>query len=989
MQKRPILTGLFTHLIALACLAICFRPTALALDPKHQLTQYVQRIWQAPQGLSQTSILEVIQTSDGYIWLGTQNGVVRFDGVRFTPLPQMEAAGLGDAWVRQMVEDDSGNVWMVTGIDYRLIRVDKNEARVFPGGYSCVTKLLDGTAIACTEDGIAKLGSGEPQLIHAAAHFGGRHIAACQSRDGTIWLGGGQLLTTYDGSQFLPRAIKSVPADMVIRTVECAADTVWVGTGEGLVRIRGKEEKLYTTRDGLAANVVLTLAKGANEILWVGTRDGYSRFAQGKFESFGYRDGLSQNAVYALYEDREGSLWVGTGYGLNQFADGSATRFTEREGLPRENMGPVFQDRAGRLWAGALDGGLAYLDGNRFRPIKGTDSAKVIALTDTPDGALWAGTTNGLLRFQNGEVKAIYTLAQGLPSSHIRSLFSDRAGTLWVGTEKGPSILQTDHFVQMPSFIGMDLPVVGITQAGNGDMLVALERGGLWDVRGSKPRKIDGGGQTPFMDINAIFTDPQGVTWIGTNGSGLGILRNGVLTRIFYSDGLPDREVYGFLTDAKDRIWMAGSKGFFWSKRTDLLNFVRGKGAKIRTASYLPQEGLRAIQATSGVQPVASNAGDGRLWFTTTRGLLAFELNAGVQHPPPPVAIEDVLVNGAEAVADGPLALGPGQVNLALSYTALTFLRPQATQFRYMLEGFDRDWVQAGTRREAFYTNLPPGNFRFRVAACSDDFPCSEASSPLSLQIAPSFYGRAWFVPLLVLGLFGISWFVYRMRMRQVRSQFGLVLAERSRIARELHDTLIQGFSGITMQLQALTARLNGPEQRATLEEIIREAGTCLQETRRSVAGLRAGVGASAGLGEAIASVARQVTDHPEVRLKLDLDDAHSELPAEVKYNLVCIAQEAITNCLKHAEARNIAVRLSQQNGKLRLSIEDDGKGLILQPRAEGHYGMVGMRERASQIGAHFSVDSTPGKGTAVTVLLPVTKEARNVSTQPSLKAAS
>jgi signal transduction histidine kinase len=298
-----------------------------------------------------------------------------------------------------------------------------------------------------------------------------------------------------------------------------------------------------------------------------------------------------------------------------------------------------------------------------------------------------------------------------------------------------------------------------------------------------------------------------------------------------------------------------------------------------------------------------------------------------------------------------------------------------------MLEGHDKVWTEAGARREAFYTNLPPGKFRFRVAACNGASPCKETTGALDFEILPHLYQRPWFIALCTALLVFLVWASHRLRVRQLRAQFVLVLAERSRIARELHDTLIQGFSGITMQMQAFANRLQLPADRQALSEIIRDAGICLQETRRSVAGLRAGTGPKAGLADAIADAARQLTQERDIKLKLRLDDGHQHLPADVKYNLLCIAQEAITNSIKHAGASTIEVTLTCSPQALHLFVFDDGRGISQSvPTANrngdgGHYGLVGMRERAAQIGAEFDISGAPGQGTTVSVHVPAGKE--------------
>jgi signal transduction histidine kinase len=301
-------------------------------------------------------------------------------------------------------------------------------------------------------------------------------------------------------------------------------------------------------------------------------------------------------------------------------------------------------------------------------------------------------------------------------------------------------------------------------------------------------------------------------------------------------------------------------------------------------------------------------------------------------------------------------------------------------KFRYLLEGFDHEWIEAGTRREAFYTNLPPGNFRFRVTACNADGNCNETGRAIAFTLMPHYYQRVWFLPLCACSLALLGWMVYRYRIRGLREQFALVLAERSRIARELHDTLIQGFSGIALQMQALAVDLPTPELRSKIDGIIHDTGDCLRETRRSVAGLRSvpSGSPSSGLSAALEQAARQITETKDVRLKLRLGSGPRNLSAEVEYNLLRIALEAVSNSVKHSGARTVEVALNCSAEQVRLSIKDDGSGIVREgngaPRL-GHYGLIGMKERAAQIGADLQLASEPGRGTTVSVLLPTGRE--------------
>jgi signal transduction histidine kinase len=466
---------------------------------------------------------------------------------------------------------------------------------------------------------------------------------------------------------------------------------------------------------------------------------------------------------------------------------------------------------------------------------------------------------------------------------------------------------------------------------------------------------------------------------MGLNGGGLRLLDGSAITGFLTRDGLFDGEIYGIVRDDQDRLWMACSRGVFSVPRSELRQFAAGTIKKVSSAPYSPMDAQRVIEGQSGVEPVLSRTRDGRLWFATIRGLLVLDPSHWQREATPPLlVIENPIVNGHSERPDRIGQLPPGQKNMEFNYTGLAYYLPTRLRFRYMLEGYDRDWIDAENRREAFYTNLPPGNFRFRLTACNVDNICNEQGATVAFSLAPHFYQRDWFWPLVAIAIAALGWLVYQLRIRRLRERYDLILAERSRIARELHDTLIQGFSGITMAMQALAGRLRSSQERETLEDIIRDAATCLRETRQSVAGLRAGHDAESGLTAAIATAAREITDTKDVRLKLKLDKVSRKLPADVEYNLLRIASEAISNSVKHSGARNIEVALESAPEALRLSVHDDGSGLgkdgaALRP---GHYGIIGMKERATQIGAELQLLSEPGRGTTVSVYLPTGRAA-------------
>ena len=947
---------------------------AFGLDPSRTLTQYVHRIWQVQQGLPESSIYSMLQSRDGYLWLGTQTGLVRFDGVRFTPLESVYASAPSNVWIRGIAEDSEGGLWFGTnesGVfrvhDGSIVQYSQKDGLPSDTVQSVIA-VPNGDVWISTVNGVARFSGGRLTAYKTEAGLTTNTLrAAAIDRDGKIWVGGeSSSLNVWNGSRFDSVPLALIPPDAGVRSILTSRDgTLWIGTTAGLIVKKDGHERLITIKDGLGDNWVMALIESADGSVFIGTRSGFSRWRNGELDRFRPQDGLSQSTVFSLYQDREGSLWVGTKHGLNQFLDGRAVPYTVNEGLPTNDTGPVIQDRIGNVWVGTLGAGLTRFDGRRFSVMTtrhGLVSNTIAALTVDRAGDLWVGTDHGLNRLHNGVVDRSYLTAQGLPSNDVHSLFEDRNGVLWAGTSAGAARLTGGRFERATS-----KAVVSMGEDGDGKVYLATATGvSVWED-GNSTELLQNG--VPLRGVDAFFRDRDGALWMGLLGPGLRRLKDGKLSSYFIRDGLFDGEIYGIIADDQDRLWMACSKGIFSVPRADLVRFAAGDLKKITSTPYSPTDALRVIECKAGVQPAASVTQDDRLWFSTIRGLIMFDpqhLQRNV--PAPPIVIEDVTVNGETESPAAISRLAPGRKNLEFRYTGLSFLAPTRITFRYMLEGFDKNWIDAGARREAFYTNLPPGTFRFRVAACNIDGVCNEAGSSEAFTLASHYYQRIWFFPLLAVLTGAAIWLAYQLRMQRLREHFQLILTERNRIARELHDTLIQGLSGITMEMQALAARLKAPQERATLEEIIEDAGTCLRETRRSVAGLRSG---GSGLATAIEQAARHITEAKDIRLKLKLESKPTGLAPDVEYNLVRIAQEAVTNSVKHSGARNVEVILGFTPKALHLSVKDDGSGFADKNGKSGHYGLIGMKERASHIGADLDLASALGKGTTISVVLP------------------
>jgi signal transduction histidine kinase len=462
---------------------------------------------------------------------------------------------------------------------------------------------------------------------------------------------------------------------------------------------------------------------------------------------------------------------------------------------------------------------------------------------------------------------------------------------------------------------------------------------------------------------------------MGTLGSGLLRWQNESIARVHVKDGLYDNRIYQILNDDRGNFWMASSKGIFRVARSELDALADGK---IRSVTSMPfSTGQLRFECRSGVQPAACRTHDGRLWFSTTSGLVVVDPRHLTDNlVPPPTQITAVLVNGGRIGLPRPLNLKPSQSNLEIRYAGLSFVSPEKVTFKYKLDGFDKGWTEAGSRREAFFTNLPPKHFKFLVYATAASGATSTSPAVLEFSVEPKLYQRIWFFPLIAVLLALSAVAVFRVRVNHLRQRFDLVLAERSRIARELHDTLLQGLSGITMQLQALWMRMPASKEKQFLAEIIEDAGACSQEARQSLWGLRARGPRTQEFSDKLAQLCREVLQESRISLKLDLQPIGLHALPDTEYQLLRIAREVVSNTLEHAHATLLHVHLSINKSQLNLSFEDNGVGFVAENGVQllDHFGLVGIRERAEEIGAELMLSSSPGAGTKITIQLPLNK---------------
>jgi ligand-binding sensor domain-containing protein/signal transduction histidine kinase len=960
---------------------------ALALDPHRQLGQFGAREWQTENGLPQNSVHSIIQTRDGYIWVATEEGLARFDGLSFAVFDKQNTPQLKSNDVRSILEGRDGALWLSTAAG--LVRLFKGEATAFTTAEGLPSDDVEvayedraGDLWVGTAAGLSRYHGGAFQNFTTRDGLAGNSVQALfEDGDGALWVGTTGGLSRFKEGQFVSFGDAEGLAGGVEAIEQGADGCLWLGTSEGLSCYKDGRFKNYNARDGLPNERVISLRADRAGGLWVGTAGGLSRFDGNRFETFNHSDALADTIVLSVFEDAEGSLWVGTeSGGLLQLRDKKFTTYTTREGLASDIVKSVYEDRRGNVWVGTYGGGLSLLrDGKvtNYTTKDGLASNIVLALYDDAEGSLWVGTPDGLSRMREGKITT-YTSADGLPNDFVRSIYADAEGSLWVGTRGGLARLRDGVFKTYTTEDGLPNDFVGtIYEDASGNIWVGT-LGGL--------SKFAGGAFTNYTTkdglsdnvVISIYGDREGRLWIGTNGAGLNLLEDGKFKTFTTRDGLPNDSIYRILEDARGNLWMSCNKGIFRLSKSELEDFAAGRTHTLSPVIYGTADGMTTRECSGGGHPSAWEGADGRMWFSTIKGVAMIDPSSLASNTePPPTVVEQVRVDGEPINAAPGLELAPGKTRIDFYYAGLSFVAPEKVRYKYRLEGFDKDWVDGGDRRVAYYTNLGPGDYRFEVIASNNDGVWSSAPATFAFTLRPHFYRTVWFYALCAVALGLVAWQLYALRLRQVRARFGAVLQERNRIAREIHDNLAQEILGISVQLEIVARLMSSSTEAARLHldrarALVRSS---VAEARRYVWDLRSQSLEERDLPTALAEMTRRLTAESGVQTQFNVGGTFRPLPQQVENNLLRIGQEAVNNAVRHARARNITVSLNFDAQSVRLSVGDDGVGFDRENRGNGsgdHFGLTIMRERAEEMGGTVVVRSAPGEGSEVTVSVPI-----------------
>ena len=999
---------------------LAWGPCAFALNLALDVSQYAHTAWKIRDGFSKGVITSIAQTPDGYLWLGTEFGLLRFDGVRNVPWQAPPNQQLPSSNIRNLLVARDGTLWIATSKGlaswkdgtlltehltggYVVPLQEDREGTVwagvfgFPGGTLCA--IQKGVSVRCYGDD---------------GRFGNGVLGLYEDSKGYLWASVPNGLWRWKPG--LPE-FHPLPGELdgIQGFGEGNDGALLIGTHTGIRRLVNGKSEAYALRSGVPEFRARRVLRDRDGGLWIGTSAGLVHIHQERAESFASGDGLSGDGISSLLEDREGNVWVASNGGLDRFREFAITTLSRNQGVSNAAGGSVLTDQDGSVWVGTFDGlkrwsrgrTITYRQNAQVRSAQPT--AREIAGRRPPEhgvgsllrdgrGRIWVTTVSGFGYVANDRIVSI----RGVPGGAVHSIVQDRGGNLWVAHQSlGLFRLSPEGDVQQTP----------LTTLGRRDFVSALaadpRKGGLWlgYLRSGIAYFADGQIHASYAvtdglgegRVNDLKTDRDGTLWAATEG-GLSRLNHGRFATLTSRNGLPCDAIRWVMEDDGHSLWLGAACALVRIARSEVDAWAaavdKDKDAKptIQATLFDSSDGVISIGSAGGYTPQVSKSPDGQLWFATIDGVSVVDpRHLPFNSLPPPVHIEQITADRktyeATSATSGQVRLPALTRDLQIDYTALSLVAPEKMRFRYKLEGHDRDWQDVGTRRQAFYNNLPPRNYHFRVTASNNSGVWNEAGASLDFAIAPAYYQTTWFQALIAVAGLGLLWAAYQVRVRRLAHEFDLRMEERvnerTRVARELHDTLLQSFHGALFRFQATANMLpeRPAEAKHTLESAIDRTAQAITEGRDAIQDLRASSVVTNELAVAISTLgdelaASGVNGNGTV-VHVAVQGTPRDLHPILRDDIYRIAGEALRNGFRHAHARRIEVEITYDDRQFRLQVRDDGRGIDRAVPADdrrGHFGLSGMRERAELVGGRLDVWSEVGAGTEVDLRIPAAK---------------
>lgn len=970
------------------------------------VTHFSARRWHAKDGLPHNAVIALAQSRDGYLWVGTADGLAKFDGFKFTSVDFESVAGRGNRSVTALCSGLDGSLWAGTS-ESGLLRLKEGRWTHFRqtnglAGDSIKTLLggRDGCIWIGTTNGLSRFQDEQFQSIPRESGLANNVRFLSEDRNGSIWIAVNREVTCFENGSFVSYALSPGAGNGLIRAIAKDAEgKIWWGSFHGLgsVDANGKSA-FYDKQRGLADNGVTTLFLDSagnfwigtfgglnrkvdggfvtelnntgvsydqiNAIMedsegnvWVGTRDGLFCLTPKPFITYSRQHGLSHNNVMSIYENKPGHFWIATwGGGLNWMHDGIVETFSTTRNrtnrLGSDHLLALHKDRRGYLWIGTdFSGGLFELDHGTFAhygPGEGLTNFVIRAMCEDRNRTLWLGTGSGLVRYDNGVFRC-YTTEQGLAGNTIRAIIPGQPGTLWIGTETGLSFLAADQ---------------------------------------SRNYTRSNGLSDDF--VFALYRDKADDLWIGTQRGGLNRFRHGKFTSYTTAQGLFQNEILEIVEDDRGFLWMSTLKGVFRVNKRELDEIDAGKLTSVTCTTYGQGDGMLSAQCNGIAKPAAWKGHDGRLWFATIKGVAVVDPNFNrTNQVPPPVFIEQVVadkkvqrVQNEGSLEPRMLNLPPGRGEIEFYYTAIGFRDPERVRFKCKLKGVDSDWVDAGMQRSARYNNLLPGRYDFRVIACNNDGLWNEDGARIAFFVQPHFWQTWWFklsmafvsLSIAAAGARAVTKKKMLLKLERLEQQ-NAIEKERTRIAQDMHDDL----GARLTEMLLLSQRVEGI---AGKEEAKNISGT-LSETAREVAGsINAIVWAVNPGNDSLDKMTSYLVDYAlkylgrsSIKCELDVSDELPELAvsSEIRHNIFLVFKEALNNAVKHAAASRVRLRVCLSGENLLFEIEDDGRGFALETNNPGN-GLGNMRKRMEDVDGLLDLTSERGKGTRIRLQIPIRK---------------
>jgi signal transduction histidine kinase/ligand-binding sensor domain-containing protein len=975
-------------------------------------SNYFTHVWQAGTGLPQNAVTTIVQTRDGYLWLGTYSGLARFDGVRFVVFDNRNTPEMHSSRVTSLFEDATGELWIgyETGELTRYRNGAFHSVETIPnwngrrimaitaddhgdiwafGADGMVARLRDGMILApgagnaldvstlardrrgtiwILRDGrVSLLKDGRLTPMQFDSESADGYVQGiCASSDGGMWIAGnGRVRKWRDGRWHEDLGTIPWGEGQALAFMETQAGDLAIGVvDKGLILMLPSGVVSYFNRNnGLPSDWIRTLCEDSEGNLWMGTGSGLAVLRAGKVATINPPDHWQNRAVLSISLGRNGSMWFGTeGAGVYQLNRDEWTRYGTEQGMSNLFVWSTAEDAQGKIWAGTWGGGMFVQQGDHFERLRGLEDVRdpIPAQLQLPDGGAWLGTSAGLIHYRDGKAES-YGIEAGVQFP-VRAVVRDRDGAIWFG----------------------------------------MLGGGIGCLKSSRVTQFSKTNGLSSDFVACLRFDDDGALWIGTFGGGLNRLKHGRFAVISTSQGLPNNTICDIEDDGRGNLWFSSFGGIFCVSKKELNSCADGSRVLTNCLTYGIGDGLPTLEGSGGSQPSGCRTPDGRIWFPTSKGVVVVNPNEiKVNRLPPPVVIEELVVDGhpvAKNPAGGPLRIPAGQNRFEFHYTGLSFVVPEKVRFKYRLEGLETDWVDGETKRQVPYNYIPPGDYTFHVIACNNDDIWNETGAALSFTLLPHFWQTWWFRALTgalaVAAASSVVWFDMRRRMQRKLERLERQRAierERERIARDIHDDLGASLTRITMLSQSAQGNLDDPAQAAA--NLDRIYGTARELTRAMdeiVWAVNPKHDTLDSLASYLGKYAQDFLGAAKVRCRLDLPVQLPawHLTAEIRHNLFLAFKEALNNVVRHAAASEVRVALVLQPTGFVLSVEDNGCGFATEPPGDSptpdpdRYllgnGLANMRLRLAEIGGQCEIQSTFGQGTRFTVVVPASQLQRN-----------